>query len=77
MIDPGAVRVKAAAFLKVPIERMGDDVTLLSLVQESFLLVQLVIELEEEFGARLVQEDLQDVKTVGDLVKAIVTHEVI
>ena len=76
MIDPNTVKAAIAAFLKVPAERLGDDVALTTLVQESFVLVELVIELEERFESRLVQEDLQGVKTVGDLVRQIVSHEV-
>jgi len=76
MIDPNTVKAAIAAFLKVPADRLGDDVALTTLVQESFVLVELVIELEERFESRLVQEDLQGVKTVGDLVRQIVSHEV-
>jgi len=76
MIDPNTVKAAIAAFLKVPAEKLGDDVALTTLVQESFVLVELVIELEERFESRLVQEDLQGVKTVGDLVRQIVSHEV-
>lgn len=76
MIDPTAVKARTSSFLKVPLERLGDDVPLVDLVSESFVLVQLVIELQEEFPVRLVQEDLRDVKTVGDLVRTIVTHEI-
>jgi acyl carrier protein len=75
MIDPEAIKGKMAEFLKAPPERLEDSASLVSLVQESFVLVQLVLELEEEFDVRLVQEDLRDVRTVGDLVHQIVTHE--
>lgn len=76
MIDPEAVRRRIGTFLKVPAERLADEAALAGLVRESFLLVQLVIDLQEEFGARLVQEDLRDVRTVADLVRAVVTHPV-
>jgi len=76
MIDPGAVKAKIAEFLELPAERLDDSAPLMSLVQESFLLVQLLLELEEEFDVRLVQEDLKDVRTVGELVHQIVTHEI-
>jgi acyl carrier protein len=76
MIDPQAVREKIAAFLKLPPARLNDAATLTDLVHESFLLIQLVIELQEEFNARLLQEDLKDVKTVQDLIRQIVTHEI-
>ncbi len=76
MIDPQAVREKIAKFLKVPPARLENEATLTDLVHESFLLIQLVIELQEDFNARLVQEDLKDVKTVQDLIRQIVTHEI-
>ena len=76
MIDPARVRARIGAFLKVPPERLGDEVPLQSLVAESFMLVQLVIDLQEEFPARLVQEDLAGVLTVGDLVRVVVAREV-
>jgi acyl carrier protein len=61
------VREKIATFLNQPPTAISDDATLTSLVPESFLLVELVIELQEEFGVRLMQDDLKDVKTVNDL----------
>ena len=76
MIDPQAVREKIAKFLKVAPARLEDEATLTDLVHESFLLIQLVIELQEDFNARLVQEDLKEVKTVQDLIRQIVTHEI-
>ena len=76
MIDPQAVREKIAKFLKVPPAGLEAEATLTDLVHESFLLIQLVIELQEDFNARLVQEDLKEVKTVQDLIRQIVTHEI-
>ena len=76
MIDPQAVKAKMGAFLRIPLERLQDNATLSDLVYESFLLVQLAIELQEEFNARLVQEDLKDVRTVQDLIHQVVTHEI-
>ena len=61
------VREKIATFLNQPPASIRDDAVLTSLVPESFLLVELVIELQEEFGVRLMQDDLKDVKTVNDL----------
>jgi acyl carrier protein len=54
--------------IKQPVDRLGDDVLLSNLVTDSFLLVDMVIELQEEFGVFLVQEDLKTVKSVGDLI---------
>ncbi len=50
-------------------EKLGDDIALKLLVAESFALIETVIDLQEELGIRLLQEDLRDVKTVGDLVR--------
>ncbi len=61
------VREKIAAFLNLQVSDIQDDAVLTSLVPESFLLVELVIELQEEFGVRLMQQDLKDVKSVSDL----------
>ena len=67
MIDAEKVRQAIAAFLKKPAEKVLDPVPLADLVTESFVLVEMVIELQESFGVRFNQEDLNKVKTVGDL----------
>jgi acyl carrier protein len=74
MTTPAAVKRRMAAFLKLPEERLADDALLASLVHESFVLIQLVMDLQEEFGARLVQDDLRDVQTVAQLVAQVVAH---
>ena len=51
-----------------PVE-LSDDVVLTDLVAESFALSETVINLQEDLNFRLVQEDLRDVKTVGDLLR--------
>ena len=48
---------------------LEDAIVLTDLVAESFALIETVISLQEELSIRLVQEDLRDVKTVGDLVR--------
>lgn len=65
------VRKKIAAFVNEPLEKVNDDQVLTDLVVESFLLVELVIELQEEFQIRLMQDDLRNVKTVGDLITTV------
>ena len=68
MLDKNQFKAKMASLLRQPVTKLDDDAILTDLVVESFLLIEMVIELQEEFGVRLVQEDLRDVKTVGDLV---------
>ena len=74
MTDPTSIntaRVKKALgeALKRPIEDLDDEVALVDLVAESFALIETVINLQEDLSIRLVQEDLRDVKTVGELVR--------
>ena len=67
MLDKNKVKEKVASLLNQPVSKLDDGAILTSLVAESFALIEMVIELQEEFGVRLVQEDLKNVKTVGDL----------
>ena len=61
------IKAKIAELLKVPEERVEGEAVLKELVTDSFLLVEMVIELQEVFGVRLVQDDLREVQTVTDL----------
>jgi acyl carrier protein len=66
-----ATRVKKALAesLKRKTEDLDDEIALVDLVAESFALIETVINLQEDLSIRLVQEDLRDVKTVGELVR--------
>jgi acyl carrier protein len=74
MFDKGAVKERIASFLKQPISRLQDDALLTNLVVESFILVEMIIELQDDFAVRLVQEDMKDVKTVGQLTELFVSR---
>ena len=50
-------------------EELADQTLLNDLVAKSFALIETVINLQEDLDIRLVQEDLRDVITVGDLVR--------
>lgn len=63
------IRQALARSLNREPDALADDVVLIDLVAESFALVETVINLQEELNFRLVQDDLRDVKTVGDLVR--------
>ncbi len=52
-------------------ESITDDAVLTSLVNSSFVLVEMVIELQEEFGVRFQQVDMNGVTTVGQLIALI------
>jgi acyl carrier protein len=74
MFDKTQVKETIAGFLKQPISRLQDDSLLTNLVVESFILVEMIIELQDVFGVRLVQEDMKHVKTVGELTELIVSR---
>ena len=67
MASRDEVRAKMAEFLQHPVNKLQDDAILTDLVTDSMILVNMVIDLQEDFGIRLVQEDLKEVKTVGQL----------
>ena len=60
-----------AGFIKQPADKVTPDKEIAALVRESFVLIQMVVELQEALGVRLMQEDLAKVKTVGDLIQAV------
>jgi acyl carrier protein len=74
MFDKDAVKEKIASFLRQPMSRLQDDALLSNLVVESFILVEMIIELQDAFDVRLVQEDMKDVKTVGALTELFVSR---
>jgi acyl carrier protein len=61
------VRAKIAAILGSPVEKVADDEVLKDLVLSSFLFVEMVIELQEEFSVHFVQQDMDALDTVADL----------
>lgn len=74
MVENEEFKSRIAKFLKIAPERVKDDAVLTDLVNDSFALVDMVVELQEEYGARLTQENLKDVKTVNDLYVQVQTH---
>lgn len=65
------IKTKMSSLLRQPVSKLQDDAVLTDLVTQSLLLIEMVIELQEEFNVRLVQDDLKNVKTVGDLIRVI------
>ena len=48
-----------------------DEVTMEASMQDDLDLVDLVMSVEEEFGVKVADEDLENIKTVGDIVNYI------
>lgn len=65
------VREKMAEVLGHETAVVVDDAILTDLVNSSFLLVEMVIELQEEFDVRFQQADMDEVKTVGTLLELV------
>lgn len=57
-----------ATSLQVKITELEDEKELNNLVQDSFMLVELIMTMQEDLDVMVVQEELKDVKTVGQLV---------
>ena len=66
-----AITAKIAEVLRLPEGKVTEDMSLQDLTVDSFVLVELVVELQEEFGVHFVQEDLPAVKTIGDVVRLV------
>ena len=71
-IDTATVRQRIADTLQLPLAKVADDRLLTDVVRESFAMVEMVIDLQEELGIRLEQAELKQLKTVADLI-ALVT----
>jgi acyl carrier protein len=67
MVSKQCVVERIAGFLGESVEKFADEAVLTDLVSDSFVLVEMVIELQEEFGVEFGHDELKDVKTVGDL----------
>lgn len=66
-IDPATVKARISDTLQLPLAKLADDRLLTDVVTESFAMVEVVIDLQEEFGVRLDQAELKKLKTVSDL----------
>lgn len=68
-LNPQNLKKNIATFLKIEESSFDDQTELKNLVQDSFLLVELVMGLQEDFGVRVMQDDLREVRTAGDLIQ--------
>jgi acyl carrier protein len=72
-MDSETTRVikKIAQLVRRPVEDVREDRQLRELVQDSFMLVEIVVDLEEELGVHLSHEDFAKIVTVRDLLNLI------
>jgi len=71
MLDQTKILEAIASFLGRPPQELRPEVELRQLVAESFVLVELVVELQEVFQIQLHGRDLEGVKTVGQLIEVV------
>jgi acyl carrier protein len=67
-INFDTVAARLSTYLSVPAGRLTPRTSLADIATDSFELVELVIDLQEEFGVSFTQADLRPVLTLGDLV---------
>ena len=66
-----AIKARISAALQIPVAELKDDALVTDIVTESFAIVEMVIDLQEEFGIRLGHEDLTVIETIGALTSLI------
>jgi acyl carrier protein len=66
-----AIKEQMAQYLKIPLDRMQDDAQLRNIIPDSFMLVELLIELQEEYAMQLNQADIEKIHTVSDLTELV------
>jgi acyl carrier protein len=62
------VAERISATLSIPVSELTPKTTLYDLAADSFLLVEMVVDLQEEFDAMFSQTQLREVTSLGDLV---------
>ena len=71
MVDAQKVKETLARLCRKPLEKVKDEMLMTEIVSDSFALVEIVIELQEELSVRLVSEHLKGVKTVADFARVV------
>ena len=65
--DPRAALSRASG---IPLARLTDDCPLAELAPDSFAMVEVLLALQDECGVTVRSRDLEDARTVGDLLRA-------
>jgi acyl carrier protein len=63
-----AVLERIAGLLTIPVAEVTPQTPIRNLVRESFMLVELVIDLQEEYGVYFTQGELREIETIGQLI---------
>ncbi len=66
-VDAAQVQRRIAAVLQLPAESISSDTELADVVADSFALVEMMIELQEDYGVQFAQDDIAPLRTAGDV----------
>lgn len=72
MSNEQQIKERMSEILNQPRDALTNEAELTSLVTSSFVLIEMIIELQEELGVRFSQADMQEVSTIGQLVELFV-----
>jgi len=75
-VDFDLMASRISSLISVPIERLAPDATIAELVPDSFMFIEVAVDLQEEFDVILSQHDLKDVHTLGDLAELLQSRQV-
>lgn len=74
-VDFDLMASRISALISVPVERLAPDATIAELVPDSFMFIEVAVDLQEEFDVILSQHDLKDVHTLGDLAELLQSRQ--
>lgn len=70
-VDAAGVQRRIAAVLRLPAESVSAETELADVVADSFALVEMMIELQEDYGVAFGQDDIAPLRTAGDVAELI------
>jgi acyl carrier protein len=62
------IRGRISTVSGIPLARLANDAKIGDLRLDSFSIVEMLVELQEEFKVRLDQQDVATVETIGDVI---------
>ena len=71
MISRHSIKQKIANFTKQPIDNIEDEKPISALVADSFMLVELMLTLQEEYSISLSQAEMENIITIHNLIRFI------
>jgi acyl carrier protein len=67
LVDFDQMARHISSLVSVPVARLTPETTITELTPDSFMFVEMAVDLQEEYDVVLTQHDLKDLRTLGDL----------